>query len=74
VKQLWHDYPPIPRALYRKERYAAVLADPKQVMAGIRVEREHTDSDETAYIIALDHLAEIPDYYTLLLKMERNAR
>ncbi len=34
---------------------------------------EHTDDRDLAMRIALDHLAEIPDYYTRLKKMERKA-
>jgi len=42
----------------------------KQVKMGIDVEHEHTSDDEEAKRIALDHLFEIPDYYTRLKKME----
>ena len=48
--------------------------DAKQLAMGIKVEREHTDNDEIAEAIAKDHLSEIPDYYTRLLKMEREAK
>jgi hypothetical protein len=37
---------------------------------GIKVEMEHTKNKTIAKRIALDHLAELPDYYTRLLKME----
>jgi len=47
--------------------------DPKELKMGIDVEKEHTDNPELARRIALDHLAEIPDYYTRLDKMEREA-
>jgi hypothetical protein len=40
---------------------------------GIEIELEHTDDREIAKKIALDHLAEIPDYYTRLKKMEDEA-
>ena len=40
---------------------------------GIKIEREHTDSNLIAKIIAKDHLMEIPDYYTRLTKMEKEA-
>jgi len=48
--------------------------DPKQLAMGIEVEYEHTDSPEEAKKIALDHLAEIPDYYSRLKKMEDEAK
>jgi hypothetical protein len=44
--------------------------DPKELEKGIKVEHEHTDNDEEAKKVALDHLAELPDYYTRLKKME----
>lgn len=47
--------------------------DAKQLAMGIKVEHEHTDVTEVAKAIAKDHLDEIPDYYTRLLKMEREA-
>jgi len=47
--------------------------DPKQLEMGIKVEMEHTTDKKIAEKIALDHLREIPDYYTRLLKMEREA-
>ena len=48
--------------------------DPRQLKAGIKVEMEHTRDPRIARLIALDHLAEIPDYYTRLAKMERDAK
>lgn len=52
--------------------------DPKQLAMGVEVEKEHTPDEETARRIALDHLAEMPDYYTRLKEMEasgeKNAR
>ncbi len=47
--------------------------NPKQLEIGTKVEMEHTDDVKLARKIALDHLREIPDYYTRLLKMEREA-
>jgi len=38
---------------------------------GIKVELEHTNSKKLAKEIAMDHLAEIPDYYARLKKMEK---
>jgi len=47
--------------------------DQKQLDMGIEVEMEHTNNREVAELIALDHLYEIPDYYTKLKKMEKEA-
>jgi len=47
--------------------------DPKQISMGIEVEMEHTDDPKVALEIAMDHLEEIPDYYTHLDKMEKEA-
>jgi len=60
---------------YRSGRAAAMgLTEddvcPRQLEMGIVVEYEHTDNREVAKQIALDHLAELPDYYTRLLDME----
>ena len=43
----------------------------KQLKMGVKVEKEHTTSKEMARKIALQHLAEIPDYYTRLKKVEK---
>ncbi len=40
----------------------------KQLRKGIRVEKEHTTNRKTATKIALAHLGEKPNYYTLLKK------
>lgn len=45
-----------------------------QIDKGIKVEREHTDSDAEAHEIARDHLDEFPDYYDRLDKMEKKAK
>lgn len=36
----------------------------KEVSIGTKIEMEHTDSEEEAKEIAMDHIAEYPDYYT----------
>ena len=46
---------------------------PDELEMGIEVEYEHTTNKDIAKRIALDHLAEIPDYYTRLKKMEEEA-
>lgn len=48
--------------------------DPVQLKMGIEVEMEHTTDPAVAEKIAKDHLAEIPDYYTRLKKMEEDYR
>lgn len=47
--------------------------DPEQLEIGIMIEKEHTDDPAEAEKIAKDHLKEIPDYYTRLVKMENEA-
>ena len=47
--------------------------DPKQLKMGTKVEYEHTNITLISEKIAKDHLAEIPDYYTRLAKMEKAA-
>lgn len=44
--------------------------DQDELEKGIKVEREHTDDDDLAEEIASDHLAEFPNYYEELEKME----
>ena len=46
----------------------------KQLDMGEPIEREHTKDHELAKDIALQHLDEIPDYYTRLKKMEADAK
>lgn len=40
---------------------------------GIKAEQEHTGDIDMAAEIALDHLGEMPDYYTRLATMEKDA-
>jgi len=47
--------------------------DLQQLLMGIDVELEHAKDKMTALEIATDHLEEIPNYYTRLLKMEKEA-
>lgn len=42
----------------------------KQLKMGMKVEKEHTKNNDMAMDIALQHLGEIPDYYTKLNRME----
>lgn len=46
----------------------------KQINMGIKVEMEHVNSKAQAREIAMDHLVEMPDYYTRLAKMETEAK
>jgi len=46
----------------------------KQLKMGEKIEHEHTKNHELAREIALQHLDEIPDYYTRLKKMELGAK
>ena len=56
------------------EKHGVDLKDiEKQLEMGREVEKEHTDDPEVAERIAMDHLVEIPDYYTRLKKMEEEA-
>lgn len=48
--------------------------DQDELNMGIQVEMEHTDDLELAKEIAMDHLVEIPDYYSRLLNMENEAK
>lgn len=41
-----------------------------QIQLGLKVEKEHTDDIAVAMQITLDHLTELPDYYSRLDKME----
>jgi hypothetical protein len=45
-----------------------------QIKMGEKVEMEHVDDKKLAREIALDHLFEIPDYYSRLDKMEKEAK
>ncbi len=42
----------------------------EQMELGKEIEQEHTDNKEIAQEITMDHLEEIPNYYTELEKME----
>jgi|694.fasta_scaffold02221_21 hypothetical protein len=46
----------------------------KQLDMGAPIEHEHTKNQKLATEIALQHLDEIPDYYTRLKKMEADAK
>lgn len=44
----------------------------KQLGKGIQVELEHTNDKNVAKEIALDHLNELPNYYTKLKQIEQS--
>ena len=46
--------------------------DLKELLAGIKFEREHTDDSLLALEMAMDHLETIPDYYIRLHRMEND--
>lgn len=48
--------------------------DEKQLKIGIGIEKEHTDNEEIAKSIAKDHLSEFKNYYTALVKMEKELK
>lgn len=52
--------------LINQNRPKESQVDPRQLAVGIEVELEHTPNHEVAKKIALDHLAEDPQYYTKL--------
>jgi len=56
-----------------KEGITKEDVNPDELRIGLKIEMEHTDDPNQALEIALDHLAEIPDYYTRLVAMERDA-
>jgi hypothetical protein len=45
--------------------------DQKELLAGIKVELEHTDDIAIALEITMDHLTEDPKYYTNLAKIHQ---
>jgi hypothetical protein len=51
-----------------------VKHDPKELEMGIKVEYEHTTNPLISRKISMDHLVEIPDYYTRLARMEKEAK
>ena len=62
-----------PEEIAKKHRLNVSLIN-HQLEMGIPIEHEHTQNKELATYIALQHLDEIPDYYTRLKKMEADAK
>lgn len=54
-----------------KKHNVPIKAIQAQLKMGMEVEKEHTKDSDMAMDIALQHLAELPDYYTQLKKIER---
>ncbi|MCU0554414.1 MAG: hypothetical protein MUF17_06575 [Syntrophales bacterium] len=57
----------------RADTHKVTDFDLDQLIMGIKVEQEHTTDKYTALEITMDHLEEIPDYYTRLEEMEEKA-
>jgi predicted kinase len=57
-----------------KKHGVSVKSINKQIKLGTSVEHEHTKDNDKAKRIAMDHVAELPDYYTRLTKMEKQAK
>ena len=55
-----------------KEIDPSIEYDPKELKKGIEVELEHTPYKSVATIIAKQHLAEDPNYYTKLAKIHED--
>lgn len=55
---------------FKKPKKPRSEYDQEQMRMGIEVEKEHTDSEEVAANIAMNHLDEFPTYYTGLKEME----
>jgi hypothetical protein len=62
-----------PEALAKKHKIPVERIN-KQLAMGIKVESEHTSDPKIAREIALDHLAEKPDYYTRLKAVEASLK
>lgn len=56
------------------EHAKGARANPRELAMGVKIEMEHTKFPEMARYIALAHLKEIPDYYSRLKIMEKEAK
>jgi hypothetical protein len=59
-----------PEEIAKKHKISLDTLEP-ELKLGIKVEGEHTGSKKMARMIALQHLEELPDYYTRLKKAEK---
>lgn len=57
-----------------KKHDVSIESIESQIKMGKKVEMEHVDDSDLAEEIAMDHLEEIPDYYTRLKDMEKEAK
>jgi len=57
-----------------KKHDVSVKSIKSQIEIGKKIEMEHVDDAKLAEEISMDHLEEIPDYYTRLKKMEKEAK
>lgn len=57
-----------------KKHDVSIESIESQIKMGKKVEMEHVDDSHLAEEIAMDHLEEIPDYYTRLKDMEKEAK
>lgn len=65
---------PTPTVAQLAKKYNCTQANVKELLVkGIKVEREHTNKDEVAREIALDHLGEDLNYYDKLSKIEKKS-
>lgn len=65
------DKPELTVGQLAKKHKVSVDAIKQQLSKGIKVELEHTSNKKVAREIALDHLAELPDYYDRLESAEK---
>ena len=59
-----------PEEIAKKHKISVDALEP-ELKLGIKVEHEHTGDKRMARMIALQHLEELPDYYTRLKKAEK---
>lgn len=62
-----------PEELAKKHKVSLEIIQ-KQVRMGTKVEGEHTTNKNSAKITALQHIDELPDYYTKLKKVEKTTK
>ena len=53
------------------DKLTAEDVNPYEYLKGLKIEREHTEDEDEASEIVLDHLSEDPMYYTNLVAMEK---
>ena len=58
--------------LYRRKEKRDIKVDATELEMGIKHELEHTKDKGIAEVIAKDHLAEVPNYYTLLKEIDND--